>query len=175
MKVVVLGAVGSMAIECTRDLVRTSDFDRIVLADQNIELLQRVAQDLQDDRVSLAKIDARQKSDLASVMDGCALFINGMPSDFSPNVTEVAIQLGLSGLDITGLVNMFDFDTQASKRGCLIVAGVGCTPGITNVLARYGSNQLDTVEEINIYFAAWRPIALSPGPPLSSLFLDPTG
>jgi saccharopine dehydrogenase-like NADP-dependent oxidoreductase len=58
---------------------------------------------------------------------------------------------------------MFDYHEEAEKKGCLLVAGLGCTPGITNVLARYGSDRLDRVEEIDIYFAAWRPIALSPG------------
>jgi saccharopine dehydrogenase-like NADP-dependent oxidoreductase len=58
---------------------------------------------------------------------------------------------------------MFDYHQAAAAKGCLIVAGLGCTPGITNVLAAYGSSRLDVVEEINVYFAAWRPIALSPG------------
>lgn len=163
MKITILGAVGSMAIECTRDFVRTGDFDQLVLADINLELLKKVAHELQDNRISVVRMDARQKKELAAVMDDCNLFINGMPSDFSANVCEVAIQLGISGTDITGLANMFQYDTVAAERGVLIVAGLGCTPGITNVMARYGSDRLDNVEKINVYFGAWRPIALSPG------------
>jgi len=163
MKILILGAVGSMAIECTRDLVRTGDFEQVILADANMGLLQQVASELKDSRVSTVRIDARQKNEIAEVMRKCNYFINGMPSDFSGQVSEVAIQLDKSGADITGLANMFEYHEEASRKGCLIVAGLGCTPGITNVLARYGSDRLDVVEEIHVYFAAWRPIALSPG------------
>jgi lysine 6-dehydrogenase len=163
VKILILGAAGSMAIECTRDLIRTGDFEKVILADVNMESLQRLASELRESRVSTVKIDARQKNEIADVMKHCDYFINGMPSDFSGHVSEVAIQLGRSGTDITGLADMFEYHEEASQKGCLIIAGLGCTPGITNVLAKYGSDRLDVVEEITIYFAAWRPIALSPG------------
>ncbi len=163
MKVLILGAVGSMAIECSRDLVRTGEFDEIVLADSNGDVLAELARELKESRVSTVRIDGRQKSEIASVMRNCDFFVNGMPSDLSVNVCEAAVELGRSGTDITGLSAMFDYHERAVEKGCLIVAGLGCTPGITNVLARYGSDRLDRVEEIDVYFAAWRPIALSPG------------
>ncbi len=163
MKIAILGAVGKMAIECTRDFARTADFDHLVLADVNLSLLKEVARELKDDRISVVRMDAGQKGELRAVLQGCNLFINGMPSDVSANVCEVAIDLGISGTDITGLANMFDFDAPAAEKNILIVAGMGCTPGITNVMARYGSDRLEQVEEIDVYFAAWRPIGLSPG------------
>ena len=163
MKIVILGAVGSMAIECTRDFIRTGQFEQVILADINRDLLRKMEDEIRDPRVSVRALDAGHKDDLRRVMKGCDVFINGMPSHFSANVTEVAIELGLNGTDITGLPDMFRYDQAAAEKGCLIVAGLGCTPGITNVLARYGYDRLERVEEIAVYFAAWRPIALSPG------------
>lgn len=163
MRIVILGAVGSMAIECTRDFARTADFNHLVLADVNLNLLNEVARELNDDRISIIRMDAHQKEELRAVMQNCDFFINGMPSDFSANVCEAAIDVGISGTDITGLANMFDFNKRTAERKVLIVAGMGCTPGITNVMARYGSDQLEQLDEIDIYFAAWRPIGLSPG------------
>ncbi|MEL7566914.1 MAG: saccharopine dehydrogenase C-terminal domain-containing protein [Dehalobacterium sp.] len=163
MKIAVLGAVGSMAIECTRDLVKTVEFDEAILADQNIDLLQKLAEEMNDSRITIVQLDASNQNQLENIMDGCDLFINGMPSQFSPGVLDVAIKLRISGIDITGLVNMFDYDQRAKDAGIIVVAGVGCTPGITNVLAKYGSDRLDEVDTITISFAAWRPIAMSPG------------
>ncbi len=163
MKIVVLGAVGRMAVECTRDLLRTGRFDEIVLADANLGLLQQVADEFRDPRVSLERIDAANVADLERVMAGCDLFVNGMPSDFSAKVTEAAIRLRISGTDITGLADMFEYHERAAAAGILIVAGLGCTPGITNVLARHGADQLEAVDEVVVNFAAWRPIAMSPG------------
>jgi lysine 6-dehydrogenase len=163
MKIVILGAVGSMAIECTRDLIQTGQFDQVILADTNLDLLRETAGATGDPRVSVRAVDARHKDDLRAVMRGCDLFINGMPSHLSATVTEVAIELGVNGTDITGLRDMFRYDNAAARKGCLIVAGLGCTPGITNVLARYGHDRLEQAEEITVYFAAWRPIGLSPG------------
>jgi len=163
MKIAVLGAVGSMAIECTRDLVSTGKFDEIILADQNIELLKKIATELNDSRLNIVQLNASKHDELAKIMDGCDLFINGLPSDYSVGVLEVAFELGISGTDITGLANMFDYDQKAKEAGIMIVAGLGCTPGITNVLAKYGSACMDSVDTITVCFAAWRPIAMSDG------------
>ena len=54
-------------------------------------------------------------------------------------------------------------DNEARAAGIAIVLGCGATPGVTNVLARRGADELDTVDAIHIAFASHRSIAPSPG------------
>jgi lysine 6-dehydrogenase len=45
----------------------------------------------------------------------------------------------------------------------LFVPGVGATPGITNMMVRRATEVLDSVSEVEIYFAAFRCLAPAPG------------
>jgi saccharopine dehydrogenase-like NADP-dependent oxidoreductase len=49
------------------------------------------------------------------------------------------------------------------KSGVLCAAGVGMTPGVTDMLACWGVNRCDSVLEIHVSWAFFRPIASSPG------------
>ena len=45
-------------------------------------------------------------------------------------------------------------DDEAKKAGITIVSGLGDSPGLTNILAKYCCDQLDSVEDINILWVA---------------------
>jgi saccharopine dehydrogenase-like NADP-dependent oxidoreductase len=57
-KILVLGGVGAMASETTIDLVQTSDFEEIMVADINIEKVKSFIKDSDDSRLKAAKINA---------------------------------------------------------------------------------------------------------------------
>jgi saccharopine dehydrogenase-like NADP-dependent oxidoreductase len=57
---------------------------------------------------------------------------------------------------------MLALDDKAKELQISYVAGMGATPGITNIMAKHAADRLDKVEEIHVSFAAVRPFALSP-------------
>src|SRR6266571_130962 len=170
MKVVVLGGCGAMGSETTRDLVTTSDFDEITIADLNITQAQTLANELNTvtgrDHVRAILVDASDEDALVRVMHGQDVVVNTMTYHFGLQATRAAIRAGVSYLDLGGLHNtpkQLALDNEAQAAGITMVLGCGATPGVTNVLARRGADDLDSVEAIHIAFASHRSIAPSPG------------
>jgi len=170
MKAVVLGGCGAMGSEATRDLATTSDFDEITIADLNVASAQALANELNAStgrgHVRAVPADASDEDALVAVIRGQDVVVNTMTYHFSLQATRAAIRAGVNYLDLGGLHNtpkQLALDNEAQAAGVTIVLGCGATPGVTNVLARRGADDLDTVEAIHIAFASHRSIAPSPG------------
>lgn len=170
MKAVILGGCGAMGSETTRDMATTSDFDEITIADLNFAQAQALANELNTstglDHVRAVPVDASDEDALVRVVRGQDIVVNTMTYHFGLQATRAAIRSGVSYVDLGGLYNtpkQLALDNEARAAGITIVLGCGATPGVTNVLARRGAGDLDTVEAIHIAFASHRSIAPSPG------------
>ncbi len=170
MKAIILGGCGAMGSESTRDLATTSDFQEITIADLNIAQAQTLAAELNASigrgHMHAMHIDASDEDALVAAMRGQDVVINTMTYHFGLQATRAAIRAGVNYVDLGGLHNtpkQLALDSEAKAAGVSIVLGCGATPGVTNVLARRGADDLDTVEAIHIAFASHRSIAPSPG------------
>src|SRR2546428_7130537 len=170
MKAIVLGGCGAMGTETTRDLATTSDFQEITIADLNIAKAQTLAAELNASTGSghrnAMHIDGSDEDALVRVMRGQDVVVNTMTYHFGLQATRAAIRAGVNYLDLGGMHNtpkQLTLDNEARAAGITIVLGCGATPGVTNVLARRGADELDTVDAIHIAFASHRSIAPSPG------------
>src|SRR5205085_9324834 len=120
-----------------------------------------------------AYVDASDEDALVALIRGYDVVVNTMTYHFGLQATRAAIRAGVSYLDLGGLHNtpkQLALDHEARAAGVTIVLGCGATPGVSNILARRGADDLDTVEAIHIAFASHRSIAPSPG--LLDTFLD---
>ena len=67
-------------------------------------------------------------------------------------IARAAIGAGVSMVDVSddwaATLELLDLHADAERAGITIIVGLGASPGITNVLARYGADQLDRVEEV---------------------------
>src|SRR5712692_9173877 len=170
MRAVILGGCGAMGSETTRDLAITSDFDEITIADLNIAQAQALADELNGStgkgHVRSVRVDAADEDQLVAVMRGYDVVANTMTYHFGLQATRAAIRAGVNYVDLGGLHNtpkQLALNDEAQAAGITIVLGCGATPGVTNILARRGANDLDTVEAVHIAFASHRSIAPSPG------------
>ena len=163
-KILVLGGVGAMASETTVDLVKTSDFAEIMVADIDIAKAESVTKTMGDERLRVAKINAESIDDTAELMSGYDVVANGLPRTYCENAIKAAI---IAKVDMLDLISPHEetmaMDAEAEAAGIAVVGGVGITPGITNILAKLGADRLDSVAQIDIDFAAFRSIAHSPG------------
>jgi len=163
-KVLVLGGVGAMATETTIDLVRTSDFDEITIADINLAKVESFIEKSGDHRLRAAKINAESVNDMAELISGYDVVANGLPRVYCENAIRAGIQAKVDMLDlISPHEETLALDNEAQAAGISVVGGVGITPGITNLLAQLGADRLEQVKRIDIDFAAFRSIAHSPG------------
>lgn len=163
MRVLVLGGAGAVCSETTRDLVRTSEFQEIVIGELAVGRAQELARELGDPRVRVVPVDAEDEAALTELLRGFDVVVNGLPFRYDLTVTRAAVAAGVSGLDLSSEDPQFALHEEALRRGIVFIPGMGATPGITNVMARRGVEQLDRVTEIEIAFAAFRCLAPAPG------------
>jgi saccharopine dehydrogenase-like NADP-dependent oxidoreductase len=147
----------------TRDLAEFSDYDEIVIGDYNVAAAEKLADDIGDPRLRVLKVDAEDYGSLVETFAGFDVILNGLPWKYDMAVTRACVEAGVSGLDVSTEEDQWDLDAAAREKGIVFIPGVGATPGITNVMARQAADQLDTVEDIQINFAAFRCPAPAPG------------
>jgi saccharopine dehydrogenase (NAD+, L-lysine-forming) len=159
-----------MGSEATRDLAATGNLDELTIADLNLVRAEELADELNvatgRQHVRAIRVDASDEEALARIMDHQDVVVNTMTYHFGMPATRAAIRVGARYLDLGGLHNtpkQLALDSEATAAGATIVLGCGATPGVTNILARRGSMDLDAVEAIHIAFASHRSIAPSPG------------
>ena len=163
MRVLVLGGAGAVCNETTRDLAEFSDFGEIVVADYNMEAAQALVNEIGDQRLTALHFDAEDYDAMLKLFPGFDVVVNGLPWKYDLPVTKACVAVGVNGLDVSTEEDQWDYDLEAKEKDILFIPGVGATPGITNVMARSGADQMDQVDEVKINFAAFRCPAPAPG------------
>ncbi len=163
MRAIVLGGAGAVAKEATRDLSRYSDFEEIVIAEYDVEAGEALAAELNDPRVKVMFFDANDEDAMRKVFPQFDVVVNGLPYKYDYVVNKVCVEVGVNGLDLSSDDPQFALHEEAAKKGMIFVPGVGATPGTTNMMVRRAAELLDRIESVDIYFAAFRSLAPSPG------------
>lgn len=152
----VLGGYGEIGRVTVHDLFESTR-DRIIVAGHNKAAAQKFVKSFLSSRVSTAGIDVRDRKKLADLIKKCNVVINATQYIFNLDVMRACEMTRKPYLDLGGLYHMtkkqLKFHSRWKKKGLLAVLGCGSTPGITNVLAAYGTSLLDRVHEIHIRFA----------------------
>ena len=170
MRVLALGGVGAVASEATRDLAEYSHFDEIILGDYALDKAEALAREIADPRLKVVRVDAENEDDLRRAIAGVDLVMNGLPFKYDYIVNRLCVEEGVPGVDISSDDDQFQLSPVAEEKGMLFIPGCGATPGITNVMTRQGVERMDRVDEIHIYFAAFRCLAPAPGLLTTTLF-----
>ncbi len=160
---VILGGVGAVGIEASRDFIATSEFDEIIIADYNVEKARKFVEKEGDERVKAVRVDVNDLDSLRNVISGHDIVINALPFKYDYIVTKVAVEEGVSGVDVATEEDQLALNEKALDNKVLFVPGVGATPGTTNMMAKKAVELLDEVEVIEIFWAAFRCTAPSPG------------
>ncbi len=156
MKICVIGA-GAQGSVVARILAEDPEIDKVVLADINTQLLQRVAKKIDSSKLSTERVDAGNLDDLAKVLKGADVVVNATLTYFNSPIFHSALKHGANYVDFAEdwplrerfLENLKTSD-KWKKAGLTAVKSQGITPGVTNVLARYAADRLDTVEAVHI-------------------------
>ncbi len=151
MNIVVLGA-GRMGSVIARDLER-SGVDKIIIADIDVARAEKVAKQL-GGRSKGKKVDLTRIDSVASCLRDADAVANAGWYEYNLVVTKAAINSEVPYVDLGGLYHMtrkqLRLHRKALVKQCTIVLGGGESPGLTNVLAKLGSFQLDSTETIRI-------------------------
>lgn len=163
MRVLALGGAGAVCQEATRDLALFSDFEEIVIADQDVQAAERLVAEIGDRRLRVLPFDADDYQEMLRVFPTYDVIMNGLPYQYDLPVNRACVETGVSGLDISSEDPQFQLHEAAMERGITFVPGMGATPGITNMMVRRAMEILERVDSIDISFAAFRCLAPAPG------------
>ncbi len=149
-----------MGAEAVRDLVRYSKATDIVIADRNVRAAEKLIGSLDTNQVRVTEVDATSHADLVRVMQGSSAVAGALGPfyRFERPIIEAAIEAGANYVSICddhdAAESALALDDIARQNGRRILTGMGWTPGLSNLLARKGYEELEEVEAINIYWSA---------------------
>ena len=154
MKAVITGGAGRQALSAIYDLVETSDVEKILLIDIDSESLRKRKKLINSPKIETEIIDLRDVETLADAMKDYDVVINGSSHIFNMVVMDACIESKTNYTDFGGLfhwaIEQLKRDEDFRKAGITGIVGSGSAPGIVNVLVKYATDRLDTVEDILI-------------------------
>jgi len=158
VKALILGGCGFIASSIARDLIKSDDVAQVILADINVDMA-KVAESVQrSSKITMLNLDVNDFPALVKAIRGNDIVLNcvGPYSESSINTVKAAIEAGVTYTDVCDNCSItkkiFELDEPARKAGVTVCTGLGVSPGATNMLAKYGADKLDTVDEIGVYF-----------------------
>ncbi|MBI2525399.1 MAG: saccharopine dehydrogenase NADP-binding domain-containing protein [Candidatus Rokubacteria bacterium] len=166
MRYLVLGGAGFIGHEVVHDLIRSSKFERLVVADLDGARADALVASAKDRRVTGARVDVADATALDRLARDCDVIVNCTPGHQNVEILKSAVRARVNYLDIVGSMmaeERLALDGEARAAGTTAVIAMGCSPGLTNVLAAYGVRLLDRADEVHIEYASFRPFNPSPG------------
>lgn len=147
-----------MGRTAVQDLAKQQDVAEITVADINLPAARELAQKI-GPRVQAVCVDANRPETLVEAIRGHDVVASAMGPFYK--YEKVAVEAALAaGVNYVSICDDYDavervlpLDEKARELGLCVLTGLGWTPGISNILARKGVDELEQVEEINIYWA----------------------
>jgi saccharopine dehydrogenase (NAD+, L-lysine-forming) len=163
VKILVVGA-GAQGASAASILAKDKDVSKVKLSDIDLGLAKRVVNKINSDKVTPVKVDAGNIDNLVSVAEGMDAIINLTQPRFNMSIMEAALKCGAHYTDTAAGPNLqlepvdvmlnrqLDFDELFQKADLAAVISCGGTPGLSDALARYLCDKLDTVEGIKFRY-----------------------
>jgi saccharopine dehydrogenase-like NADP-dependent oxidoreductase len=160
MKALVLGC-GEMGVVAIEDLVRHGMFREVAVAARDLGRVEGVLAGLplsNTVRTSAHRVDVQDHADLLALMKRFDVVCNLAGPNFRNAVpaARAAIGAGVPLVDVSddwaATLDILALHDEARRAGVPIIVGLGASPGVTNVMARYGASRLDRVDEVH---TAW--------------------
>jgi len=156
LKVLVLGGAGAMGMVTVRDLAESREVSEVVIGDVSLNKARKVAEWTGQEKVTFQSIDVSNRKSLVSAMKEVDVVANAAPYHLNLEVTKAAIEAGKNLTDLGGVYYMtlkqLELNGEAKKAGVTVVLGCGLAPGIADVLAKFGSEKMDRVREVHVWY-----------------------
>ncbi|MFP3984484.1 MAG: saccharopine dehydrogenase family protein [Candidatus Bathyarchaeia archaeon] len=156
VKIIVLGGGGAMGMVTVRDLTESPQVSEVIIGDASVKQAETVAKWAGSEKVSLRRVDIADSKGLAMAISDVDAVANAAPYNLNLHVTRAAIEAQKPLTDLGGVYYMtleqLKLDEKAREAGVTVVLGCGVAPGLADVLAKYGADRLDKVDEVHIRY-----------------------
>lgn len=155
MKVTVLGGAGDMGSQAVIDLARNEEISAVRIADFNLERAEALAESL-GKKVSAVFVDADAPLSLKDAIaeSDAVLSCIGPFYKYEVKCAQACLEAGIPYVslcdDFDAAEEIFRLHEQAVAKNVTLLTGCGWTPGLSNMLARKGIEQMDEAKEVHI-------------------------
>jgi saccharopine dehydrogenase-like NADP-dependent oxidoreductase len=160
MRALIIGGVGGMGQGVARDLIKQEQVTQVILADLYPDP-DRLSKKLQEsEKTSLIRLDVNDHDAMVTAFKEVSVVINtaGPFYKTAVPVARAAVEAKVNYIDICddyeGTQILFDseIDQMAKDAGITVLTGMGSDPGTNNILVKWYADQLDSVDEIYLYW-----------------------
>ena len=160
-----LGGAGEMGSAAVADLVERTEHE-ITVGDLRPDAATALLQQLGAPGRAV-HVDVDDPASLGAALADTDVILNATYMRQNVAVTDAAIKAGVHLVDLGSYypetLQQLDRHEDAARAGCRIVPGCGVAPGLTNIVARLGAGELDSVERIGLYSYITHPLWTSAG------------
>jgi lysine 6-dehydrogenase len=166
MKVLVLGG-GAQGSAAAYDLLQDDGVTEVVIGDMQTEVASFLRPWL-GGKLRVEQVDARDPATVRRAMEGMTSVVCALPYYFNLPMTELAIEAGANFADLGGNTEIVEgqrkLDAKATAAGVSVIPDCGLAPGMVNILAQAGIDELDATESVRMWVGG---LPQHPEPPLN--------
>jgi saccharopine dehydrogenase (NAD+, L-lysine-forming) len=156
-KITVLGGCGAVGSVAVKTLAQSGVFSEVVIGDANIERARQMAQEL-GGGVTAVACNAKDEPSVKQAIRGSDVVLNCV-GPFYTTVKPILAAVMDSGInyvdvcdDVDVTIDLLDMDEAVKQTGIAALIGMGSSPGMTNVIARFAATALlDTTDSVDIF------------------------
>ncbi len=167
MRMLVLGA-GLQGSACAYDLLQNPDVSEVRLADVHLDHLPAFLAPYSGKRLIPTVLDVRDHDATLAVMRESDAAMSAIPYYFNLDLARLAVEAGTHFCDLGGNTEIVfqqkRLEARARDAGITVIPDCGLAPGMVNILAQHGIEQLDEVASVRIYVGG---LPQHPEPPLN--------
>jgi len=171
MRMLVLGA-GLQGCACAYDLLQDKDVKEVRLVNDRAAHLPEFLAPLSGPRLIPTTLDVRDHEAVLGAMRQCDAVMSAIPYYFNFDMARLAVEAGVHFCDLGGNTEIVfkqkELDAKAKQKNITVVPDCGLAPGMVNILAQYGIEQLDTVDSVKIFVGG---LPQHPEPPLNYMLV----
>lgn len=163
----VLGA-GLMGRALALDLARSERSSTIVVADVDESRAGDVARSLPNGKGKHLALDVGDYNDVVRAMKDAVCTVGAVSYKVNVDLTRAAIEAGCSYCDLGGndsiVEQQLSLDESAHRANVTIIPNCGLAPGLANIIAAKGSDDMSDIQSIRIRVGG---LPVHPTPPLN--------
>ncbi len=171
MRMLVLGA-GLQGSACAYDLLQDREVEEVRLADHHSGHLAEFLAPFSGPRLLPTVLDVRDHASVLGAMRQCDAVMSAIPYYFNYDMARLAVEAGVHFCDLGGNTEIVfkqkELDTYAKEKRVTVVPDCGLAPGMVNILAQHGIEQLDRVDSVKIFVGG---LPQHPEPPLNYMLV----
>ncbi len=167
MRMHLLGA-GLQGSACSYDLLQNPEVTEVRLADLHVGQIAPFLAPFSGVRLIPSPLDVRDTEAVRALMRGADAVMSALPYYFNVEMARLAVEAGAHYCDLGGNTEMvFEqkrLHRKAAEQGISVIPDCGLAPGMVNILAQHGIDQLDQVHAVRMFVGG---LPQNPEPPLN--------